>query len=618
MRIFRFTVLFAAAALITGACAHNSNQNKVTDSSPQWAKKAIWYQIFVERFSNGDPDNDPSPLTISTASDFVSPPENWHITPWTNDWYKRDDWAKDHPGDFYSQLQLRRYGGDLKGVLDKLDYLVDLGITAVYFNPLNDAPSLHKYDARNYHHIDVNFGPDPMGDMQIIASENPADPSTWKWTSADKLFLEIVKTFHNKGIRIILDYSWNHTGVEFWAWKDVLKNQEQSAFKDWYEIESFDNPETEENEFRYKGWLNISSLPELRKANTTEAHRSGFPYEGNLDEATKAHIFAVTQRWLSPDGNKENGIDGFRLDVADHVPMGFWREYRQFVKNINPDAYLTGEIWWQDFPDKLMNPVPYVSGDVFDAIMFYQIYRPARYFFAKTVFEITADQFKDSLEYQWNRLGEETIQVMMNTASTHDSPRLLSSFSNRGKYKFRAKPSDDPDYHTGKPDEETYQRVKLYQVFQFTIPGAPHIWNGEELGMWGADDPDCRKPLWWPGMTFEPENRNNILQIEPVYEAVGFNPESHAFYKKLIQIRKENPALSLGKLEFLKAVNKTLVYSRKYNNETLFVAFNVSLQAEEISLAGISKSTDLLSGLKYDETIVLEPLSAVILRPDIK
>ena len=155
--------------------------------------------------------------------------------------------------DFYANLQLRRYGGDLQGVLNKLDYLKELGITAIYFNPLNDAPSLHKYDARNFRHIDVTFGPDPRGDMEIIASEIPDDPTTWKWTAADKMFLQVIEEAHKRNIKVVLDYSWNHTGVEFWAWKDVVKNQEQSKYKDWYIINSFDDPATEENEFNYEG-----------------------------------------------------------------------------------------------------------------------------------------------------------------------------------------------------------------------------------------------------------------------------------------------------------------------------------------------------------------------------
>lgn len=582
---------------------------------PEWTKHVVWYQIFPERFRNGDSSNDPRPKDMYAASNFFITPDDWEVTPWTQDWYKQDKWAEKLSDDFYSNLQLRRYGGDLQGVLDKVDYLKELGITAVYFNPLNDAPSLHKYDARNYHHIDVNFGPDPEGDLAIMATENPNDPSTWQWTSADLLFLELVEALHKNGIRVILDYSWNHTGVEFWAWKDVVKNQANSAYKDWYAVEKFDDPSTDGNEFDYKGWLNIKSLPEWKKINTDRPHRNGFPFEGNLVEGVKKHVFAVTQRWLKPDGDLSKGLDGFRLDVADHIPMGFWREYRTFVKNINPDAYLVGEIWWQDWPDKLMNPTPYLKGDVFDGIMFYQLYKPARYFFAKTDYDIHAKQLKDSLMYQWRRLDPKVTQAMMNTSSTHDAPRLLTSFANKGKYKYKAKPNDDPAYITGKPDAETYQRVKLYLIHQFTIPGAPHIWNGEEMGMWGGDDPDTRKPLWWPDYQFESENRNNIQKVEPQYDAVGFNQEVFDFYKKLIQIRNDQELLQTAPINFVVADGKLLSYKRVEEDKEILVCFNAGETPATFKLDRGKTYDNLLDddSITYNEKIDLPPLTAVIL-----
>jgi cyclomaltodextrinase len=116
-----------------------------------------------------------------------------------------------------------------------------------------------------------------------------------------------------------------------------------------------------------------------------------------------------------------NGVDGFRLDVADHIGLGFWRDYRKMVRSTQPEAYLVGEIWWEQWPDRLMNPVPYTHGDVFDAVMFYQVYRPARYFFAKTDFEIDAPAFRDSLQFQWSRLAKENRYAMMNVSSSHDT-----------------------------------------------------------------------------------------------------------------------------------------------------------------------------------------------------
>lgn len=584
--------------------------------APDWAKDVIWYQIFVERFRNGDTSNDPTPETIQVSSNFEDIPSAWAITPWTSDWYKPDHWATEMSSDFYGQLQLRRYGGDLQGVIDKIDYLGELGITAVYFNPLNDAPSLHKYDARNYRHIDVNFGPDPEGDLKQIMAEDPVDPKTWQWTSADLLFLELVEALHQKGIGVILDYSWNHTGVDFWAWKDVLKNQETSAYANWYEIKRFDDPGTAEDEFEYSGWIGISSLPELRKVNTKVRHSSGIPYEGNLDPEAKAHIFEVSRRWLAPMGDTSRGIDGFRLDVADHVPMGFWRDYREFVRRINPNTYLVGELWWRQFPDHLMDPSPYLKGDIFDAAMFYQVYRPARYFFANTHYEITADQLADSLMYHWSQLRPEVIQVMMNTASTHDSPRLLSSFGNPGKYKYRAKPNDDPAYNTAKPSAETYQRLKLYLLFQFTIPGNPHIWNGEEMGMWGADDPDCRKPLWWPDLCFEPERISNVQPQIAGYDSVGFDQEMHDYYKQLIRLRKTAKPLATTDISFILAEGKKMVYIRGAQNEKVLVAFNLSDEIMTYAIPQAKKKAVLFGDEKslLRDKLILQPLQAMVVK----
>ncbi len=606
-----FILFIVGIIMILGGC---EPQKSITTPPPDWAKSVVWYQIFVERFNNGDSTNDPTPETIRTASDFRPVPENWHVTPWTQSWYDEDDWAQQSSNDFYGNLQLRRYGGDFKGVLDKLDYLQDLGVTAIYFNPINDAPSLHKFDVRNWRHMDVNFGPDPEGDIKMMEMENPADPNTWQWTSADKQFLQIVDELHKRGIKVIVDYSWNHTGVEFWAFKDVVKNQEKSAYKDWYNILSFDDPNTPENEFEYQGWLNISSLPEIKKVNITSERIHGKPYEGDQNTGAKQHIFNVTQRWLAPNGDVNKGIDGVRLDVADQIPMGFWRDYHDFVKNINPEAYLVGEIWWEQWPDKLMNPAPYVQGDVFDAVMFYQAYRPARYFFAKTDYEISAEQLKDSLEFQWNRLKKTNRDAMMSLNTSHDSPRLLTSFYNTGKYKLNAKPADDKNYKTGKPDAETYQRTKLYLMHQFTSVGAPQVWNGDEMGMWGADDPDCRKPLWWPEYDFALENRNNIQPGEPIYDTVGFDSKQFMYFKKLIQLRKENPVLFDGDFNFLKAEGKTLVYSRTNSSNEILVLFNMGEKPGYFDLEDNAVYTDLMNGGMLDGRVELPPLSGFILK----
>lgn len=605
------------AFVLFGFGNHAMLQNSTSrfNEPPSWAKNVIWYQIFVERFNNGDKSNDPKPENMDVPFMHIKTPDGWAITPWTSDWYKQEDWAVKSGKQFNDAVQYRRYGGDLQGVLNKLDYLQDLGVTALFMNPLNDAASLHKYDARNYHHIDVNFGPDPVGDNKLIATEKPEDPTTWKWTAADKLFLKLVNEVHKRGMKIIMDYSWNHTGTNFWAFNDLVKYQENSVCKDWYNVTSFDNPATPENEFAYEGWLGNKYLPEIKKVDLTTVRRPGYAYEGNISEGPKQHIFAVSKRWLAPDGDASNGIDGFRLDVADHIGLGFWRDYRKLVRSIQPEAYLVGEIWWEQWPNQLMNPVPFTSGDVFDAVMFYQAYRPARYFFAKTNLEITATQLKDSLEFQWNRLLPANRYAMMNTSSTHDTPRLLSDFYNPNKYKYQANPNENKEYKTGKPDAESYKRLQLYLVHLFTTVGAPQIWNGEEMGMWGADDPNPRKPLMWKEMKFDPETRNNFQPGPKTYDKVSFNQLQFNFYKKLIRIRKNNPVLSTGEIQFMVTEGKKLSYRRFDSKDEIMVLFNLEPTPQNFALPNQSVWIDQMTNKKVQgNSVSLKPLSAVILK----
>ena len=608
----RFIVFFPLLyCLITIA----QNENTSFTEPPHWSKSAIWYQIFVERFYNGDKSNDPRTEDINISPLDLMAPKGWTVTPWIADWYEQESWAKDSGKDFYYNTQYRRSGGDLQGILDKLDYLQELGINAIFLNPINDAPSLHKYDSRYYHHVDVNFGADPDGDKKLIASENPVDPSTWKWTSADMLFLKLIEEVHKRKMKIIMDYSWNHTGVLFWAWKDILKNQASSPYQDWYDIKSFDDPATTQNEFTYNGWAGISNLPEIKKVNITTQRVNGHPYEGDINPGMKKHIFDVTKRWLAPDGDHSKGVDGFRLDVADQIGLVFWRDYRKFVRSIQPEAYLVGEIWWQQWPNDLMDPVPYTQGDVFDAVMFYQVYRPARNFFAKTNSPITASQFKDSLELQWNRLKPSNLLAMMNVSSSHDTPRLLTCFNNPNKYKFKSTPRDDPNYKTGKPDAETYKRLKLYLVHLFTTIGAPQIWNGEEMGMWGADDPDCRKPLWWKEYNFKPETKTNFQPGTKQFDTVGFDQQQFDFYKKLIAIRKNNPVLNNGKIVFMTSEGEKLAYKRVDDQDEIIVLFNSDSIKQSFSIDEKVNFIDLLNNRTiHGKLIEIEKLSAAILK----
>jgi len=584
---------------------------------PSWADEAIWYQIFVERFRNGDPSNDPTSEDIRGFW-FGPQPENWVPTPWTHDWYKQEGWARNSELDFYTAVQYRRYGGDLQGVINKLDYLKELGVNALYLNPINDAPSLHKFDARHYRHVDRNFGPDPVGDRLIAEAEDPLDPDTWQWTAADSLFLELIQQVHAREMRIILDYSWNHTGVKFWAWEDLLDHQQESAFADWYEINAFDDPSTPDtNEFSYDGWLGVKSLPELAKIDVPPSHVHG-AHEGNLHPQPKAHIYNVTKRWLDPngDGNPEDGIDGFRLDVAEMVPLGFWRDYREFVRSINPEAYLVGEVWWDSWPHRMADPVPWVQGDIFDAVMNYRWYMPTRSFFAQAPPDLTASQYVAHLDSVMAGITPPFWNAMMNLTASHDTPRLSTSIYNPGLYKYHQNPRENPNFKVDRPDLRARSIQEMILVQQFTWPGAPHIWNGDEMGMWGGDDPDVRKPLIWPDYTFDDEV-THPFGLDRRHNSVFFDTELMEIYKTLIHIRNEHQHLWIhGKTKWLTVDDdhRLLSYERRLEEGHALVVFNASDEMHQMAVPQgnyrqIFPSDSLVTTSELD----MDPLSARIL-----
>lgn len=587
----RVGAALASLCLATGCSSETPKQPPATPPNlavPAWSQDAIWYQIFVERFRNGDASNDPTPRDIVGVTS-ESTPDDWMPTPWSQDWYRQEPWAAASGKDFYGTVQFRRYGGDLKGVIDRLDYLQDLGVTALFLNPVNDAPSLHKYDARSYQHIDRNFGPDPRGDEALMAAEEPGNPATWRWTAADSLFLALVREVHRRHMRIIMDYSWNHTGITFWAWQDVLAHQRASPFAGWYEIERFDDPATPDtNEFAYRGWAGVPWLPEWKKVGRPPGQTKG-AIEGNLVPGVRDLVFSVTRRWLDPngDGDPSDGVDGFRLDVADVVPLGFWRDYRRLVRSVNPEAYLVGEVWWEAWPDQLYDPRPWLRGDVFDAVMNYRWYTPTRSFFAGAPPFLTPSRYAATLDSLAAGIGPSFQRAMMNLTASHDTPRFSTSVYNPGRYKYRNTPREDPKYRIDRPDERTRRIQQLILVQQFTGIGAPHVWNGDEVGMWGADDPDERKPLVWADLRYDDETTDPLGRPRR-RDRVAPDTTLFRVYRDLIGLRKAHLRLFVdGTLHWLLTddAHGLLAYERVLGDQRAVVAFNNSDTPHEVSLA---------------------------------
>ncbi|MDR3667353.1 MAG: glycoside hydrolase family 13 protein [Ignavibacteriaceae bacterium] len=585
---------------------------------PGWAKDAIWYQIFPERFANGDSKNDPTPHDMEGAWPYKIP-NGWHITPWTSDWYKLQPWEKQDGQDFYWNAGTRRYGGDIQGILDHLNYLQKLGITAIYLTPIFESPSLHKYDTRMYHHVDNNFGPSPREDEKIWSSENPADPTTWKWTTADKLFLKLIKEVHKRGMKIILDGVFNHVGTTFWAFQEVVIKEKNSEFKNWFKIKSWDNPATPENEFEYEGWMGVKDLPEIRKDSTT-----------GLEQGFANHIHSIIKRWMDPngDGNPSDGIDGWRLDVADRIDIVFWREFRKWVKEINPEAYITGEILWQDWQsNQMFNAAPWLQGDAFDGVMNYRFAQAIKKYVADIDSQITSGAFADSIEIIKREYPKDNFYAVQNLLDSHDVDRISSQIVNPDNwYDHEANPSQNKAYKIRKPNRIELLKQKLAAGIQMTMPGAPMIYYGDEGGMWGGDDPDCRKPMVWSGIKYDTETADPLGR-ERKPDPVSFNNDLFNWYKNLITIRKENKVLSEGDLNFFykNDGSKILGYRRTLDNKSIFIILNNdnTKKSIEMKLEVLVKSgntlTNLidnsrLSGKDNNYKIDLKPYQIMILK----
>lgn len=588
-------------SLLISGCSQSDNKSKqLTENSefvPKWAKTVVWYQIFPERFSDGDPGNNPTVNDIKGADPKESPKE-WQIHPWGSDWYKLQPYEKANgEPELWKHLLRRRYGGDLQGVINKLDYLQELGVTAIYLNPVFQSPSLHKYDGESYHHIDPNFGPDPEGDRKMIATENPLDPATWVWTSADKLALKLIEEVHHRGMKIIFDGVFNHLGYNSFAFQDVIKNQQNSVYKDWFIIKSWKDEE-KGTEFDYEGWFGVKSLPELKEDST------------GIVEGPKQYIFNATQRWMNPQNKgSEFGIDGWRLDVAFCIGHPFWKQWRKHVRSINPEAYMTAEI--VDVPDKVK---PYMQGDEFDGEMNYNFaFTSAEFFFNTDSTRITASGYDAKLKELRELYPAGVAYVSQNLFGSHDANRIGSHIVNRnngignfrdwGNYFNASAASNNPKYSTRKPQEEDIELQKLFVIMQMTYVGAPMIYYGDEVGMWGGNDPDCRKPMVWDDMSYEGEVYNvDGSTHDP--DKVAVNKSLFEHYKKLIAIRNAHQALQVGtyKTIFTDDEKGILIFERALEDEKLIVVINNGDNQYTVDVPELKQACfkDLISGKVFD------------------
>lgn len=505
--------------------------------TPEWARNAIWYQIMPDRFRNGDPSNDPTP-----------------VRPWTSEWFTASDFETKTGETFYKNFVYRRmYGGDIKGVEDKLQYLKDLGVTAIYFNPVFQADTHHKYNATNYLHIDEHLG--KKGDYEAAAAtEDLNDPKTWKWTDSDKQFLAFVKKAKSMGFRVIIDGVFNHVGVLHPAFQDVKKNGKASKYADWFDVKNWEP-------FEYNGWFGVQDLPVFKKS------ENGF-----ASEQVKQHIFNVTRRWMDPngDGDPSDGIDGWRLDVPNEVPAPFWVEWRQVVKGINPDAYIVGEIW--DRADM------WLDGRHFDAVMNYQFAQNLIAWIGHKTKKLKVSVFDRRLAELRRVYPAAATYVMQNLTDSHDTDRLVSMIQNPDRAYDHANRVQDnnPQYDNNKPGPDAYQRARLIELVKMTYVGAPMVYYGDEVGMWGSDDPTCRKPMLWEDLQPYDRPEENFVMKDQL-----------EFYRKAIALRNQNPALRTGLFHTLLTddANDVWAFERRSDEQTLVVIINASATPRDVTVA---------------------------------
>lgn len=453
--------------------------------TPDWVKHAVFYQIFPDRFAK----------STQPRKRLLNDP-------------KWEDW------DSFPTLQGYK-GGDLWGILEQLDYIQSLGVNAIYFTPIFQSASNHRYHTHDYYQVDPLLG-------------------------GNAAFKKLLDAAHQRNIKIVLDGVFNHASRGIFFFHDILENGPHSPWVDWFKIQGWPlAPYTGDAPANYESWAGIRSLPVFNHDNPE----------------VREYIMEIAEYWIN------FGIDGWRLDVPFEIKTpGFWQEFRDRVKAINPDAYIVGEVW--------TDSRQWLDGTQFDGVMNYLFTGPTIAFTAgnrvdlemvkgrdyETSPPLFAAEYAEKIEDLLKLYPWEIQLTQLNLLASHDTARLITIAGG---------------------DVAT---VELATLLLLTFPGAPSIYYGDEVGLPGGLDPDCRRGF-------------------PLQES--WNLQILGFHKRLISLRHQYPALRVGSYQVLYAENTLYVFIRSWENEELMIAVNVGEESVTVSFDGgklANKLQNLLLG----------------------
>ena len=515
-------------------------------STPDWAKGAVMYQIFTDRFYNGDKSNDVETNEYYYIGDYSRRVTNWDKYP--------------------ANMGVREfYGGDLQGVMDKLDYLQELGVEVVYFNPLFVSPSNHKYDIQDYDYIDPHYGkivddggevlPNGVTDNSQATKYKKRTTGLKNLEASNELFIKLVEELHRRGMKVILDGVFNHCG-SFNKWMDrerIYEGEEDyepgayvsadSPYRSYFRFFK-EGPENWPYNGNYDGWWGHDTLPKL-----------------NYEDSVKLenYILYIGRKWVSPPYN----VDGWRLDVAADLGRSneynheFWQKFRRAVKDANPNALILAEHYG--------DPSDWLKGDEWDTVMNYDAFmEPVTWFLtgmekhsdeAREELLGNIDNFIGSMAHHMSNMLTPSLQVAMNELSNHDHSRFLTRTNHMvGRVE-----------HLGPEAANEYVNKAVMReavVMQMTWVGAPTVYYGDEAGVCGFTDPDNRRTYPWGH-----EDQELI-----------------AFHKEAIRIHKEHPALKTGSLKILGGEENILSYARFKGHDRIIVVINNRSERAEVKV----------------------------------